>query len=135
MTPEAEAYLATAREDLREAGLIAALPLAKAAARAAYYAAFHAAEGFIFERTGKVVKTHSGVRSEFSRLLIGAVGIDATLVQTLNKGYAYKDLADYGTGKGRVITNGDAAEMIAAATRFVARVTELLTAPPATGRP
>jgi len=94
MTPEAEAYLATAREDLREAGLIAALPLAKAAARSAYNAAFHAAEGFIFERTGKVVKTHSGVRSEFSRLLIGAVGVDATLGQTLNKGYGFKDLAD-----------------------------------------
>ncbi len=135
MTPEAEAYLATAREDLREAGLIAALPLAKAAARSAYYAAFHAAEGFLFERTGKVVRTHSGVRSEFSRLLIGAVGVDATLGQTLNKGYGYKDVADYGTGKGRVITDRDAAEMIEAATRFVARVAELLAASPSAGHP
>ena len=129
MKAEAAAYLATAREDLREAGLIAALPLTKAAARSAYYATFHAAEALIFERTGKVVKTHSGVRSEFSRSLIGAAGDDTALGRILNKGYGYKDLADYGTGKNGVVTDEDASAMIADAARFVDRVAELLAAP------
>ena len=131
MRSEAAAYLATAHDDLREAGLIAAIPLSKAAARSAYYAVFHAAEALIFERTGKVVKTHSGVRSEFSRLLRDAAETDAVLGRILNKGYGYKDLADYGSGRNRVITDDDAAVMIADATRFVARIAELLAAPPA----
>lgn len=133
MRPVAAAYLATAHDDLREAGMIAALPLAKAAARSAYYAAFHAAEALIFERTGKVVKTHSGVHSAFSRLLIGAAETDIALGRILNKGYDYKDLADDGTGKGRVVTEEDAADMIADAARFVARVAELLASPPDAG--
>jgi len=55
------------------------------------------------------------------------------LGQTLDKGYGYKDLADYGTGKDRVVTDRDAAEMIDAATRFVACVAELLALPPSAG--
>jgi uncharacterized protein (UPF0332 family) len=128
--PVAAAYLATAHDDLREAGMIAALPLAKAAALSAYYAVFHAAEALIFERTGKVVKTHSGVRSEFSRVLKDAAGEDATLGRVLNKGYGYKDLADYGTGRNRTVSDEDAAAMIADAARFVDRVAELVSAPP-----
>jgi hypothetical protein len=38
------------------------------AAREAYFAAFHAAEAYIFEHTGKVASTPRGVRSEFARL-------------------------------------------------------------------
>ena len=33
----------------------------------AYLAVFHGAEAYIFEHTGKVAKTHRGVRSEFTR--------------------------------------------------------------------
>jgi uncharacterized protein (UPF0332 family) len=69
MTPEAKNYLDKASDDLADARKIAALPLPKVAARTAYYAMFHAAEAFIVERTGKIAKTHSGVRSEFARLL------------------------------------------------------------------
>ncbi len=36
--------------------------------RAAYLAAFHAAQAVIFERNGKVVKTHKGVNIESLRL-------------------------------------------------------------------
>ena len=68
MTPEAAKYLEKAEEDLTEARQIAAMSLAKVAARSAYYAAFHAAEAYIVEKTGRVAKTHSGVRTEFSRL-------------------------------------------------------------------
>ena len=38
------------------------------AGRAAYLAAFHAAEALIFERDGRAQKPHRGVQSEFSRL-------------------------------------------------------------------
>lgn len=68
MTPEARAYLQKARQSLDEASKIAAIGLATAAARSAYYAAFHAAEALIVARTGKIAKTHSGVRTEFAPL-------------------------------------------------------------------
>ena len=68
MKPETGKFLDKARGDLADAKKIVAIELANVAARSAYYAAFHAAEAFIFERTGKVAKTHSGVRSEFARL-------------------------------------------------------------------
>jgi uncharacterized protein (UPF0332 family) len=67
VTPEATDYLNKARDDLDDAKKIAALGLAKIAARSAYYAAFNAAEALIVERTGKIAKTHSGVRAEFAR--------------------------------------------------------------------
>ena len=53
MTPEAADYLRKAREDLSDARKVAAIGLAKVAARAAYYTAFHTAEAFIVERTGQ----------------------------------------------------------------------------------
>ena len=135
MTPEAEASLARARIDLDEARMIAALPLARAAARSAYYAAFHAAEAFIVDRSGKIAKTHRGVHSEFARLIKDRAKDDRRLGRVLPDGYRYKELADYSVDPDAVITDRDAAEMIEAATRFVARVAELLAAPPSAGRP
>jgi uncharacterized protein (UPF0332 family) len=60
VTPEAKDYLDKARDDLDDARKIVAIHLATVAARSAYYAAFHAAEA----RTGKIAKTHSGVRTD-----------------------------------------------------------------------
>jgi uncharacterized protein (UPF0332 family) len=68
LTPQASAYLDKARNDLEDAAKIAAIGLARAAARSAYYAAFHAAEAFIAERSGKVARTHSGVRAKFAEM-------------------------------------------------------------------
>jgi uncharacterized protein (UPF0332 family) len=68
MKPEAADYLGKARQCLNDVGQIAALmPLHHIVAREAYPAAYHAAEAYIFERTGKTTKTHRGLRSEFSR--------------------------------------------------------------------
>lgn len=64
-------FLEKARSDLNDGHKIASIGLAHVAARCAYYAAFHAAEALIMERTGKIAKTHSGVRAEFARLLKG----------------------------------------------------------------
>ena len=63
MKAEAADYLAKVRAVLAGAQQIAALPLSHVAAREAYLALFHAAEAYIFEQTGRVAKTHRGVRS------------------------------------------------------------------------
>jgi uncharacterized protein (UPF0332 family) len=68
VTPESTHYLGRAVESLSEARQIAAINLAAVAARSAYYAAFQAAQAHVFEKTGRIAKTHSGVRGEFSRL-------------------------------------------------------------------
>ncbi len=39
--------------------------------RAAYLAAFHAAQAFTFESLGKMFKTHKGVQTEILRLTKG----------------------------------------------------------------
>ncbi len=41
------------------------------AGRAAYMAAYHAAQAHNLSRTGRAPKTHSGARSEFTRLAYG----------------------------------------------------------------
>jgi uncharacterized protein (UPF0332 family) len=87
VTPEAKDYLDKARDDLDDARKIAAIHLAKVAARSAYYAAFHAAEALIIERTGKVAKTHSGVRTEFARLLKDTSGGERAMLTFLAQGY------------------------------------------------
>jgi uncharacterized protein (UPF0332 family) len=63
MRAETTDYLAKARTTLADARQIAALPLPHIAAREPYLAVFHAAEAYIFEQTGKVAKTHRGVRA------------------------------------------------------------------------
>jgi uncharacterized protein (UPF0332 family) len=59
LTPEAERYLAKARECLHDAQVYKTL-IPRIAAREAYLSAFHAAEALIHDRTGRVAKTHRG---------------------------------------------------------------------------
>jgi len=56
--PEAAAFLAKARKALREARIVADNELPEAAGRAAYLAAYHAAQALVFARTGKTAKSH-----------------------------------------------------------------------------
>jgi len=106
--------------------MIAAIGLAKAAARSAYYAAFHTAQAFIVERTGKIAKTHSGVRSEFARLAKDTPGIDKTFPTFLAQAYLYKEIGDYGVGHGASVTMAEANDAMATAGRFIDCVTALL---------
>ena len=99
MKPEARDYLDKAIEDLGDARKIIGIGLAKVAARTAYYAMFHAAEAFIFEKTGKAAKSHSGVRSEFARLVKETPNADRTYPTMLAKAYMYKEIGDYGAGR------------------------------------
>jgi hypothetical protein len=54
-------YPAKARATLTDARQIGTLPLPHVGAREAYYAALHAAQAYIFERTGKVARIIPGV--------------------------------------------------------------------------
>jgi uncharacterized protein (UPF0332 family) len=99
VTPEAADYLSKARDDLNDARKIAAIGLAKVAARSAYYAAFHAAEAFIVERTAKVAKTHSGLRSEFARLARDTPEIDRAFSVFLHKPTNTRKSATMGSGR------------------------------------
>jgi uncharacterized protein (UPF0332 family) len=96
--PEAADYLDKARRCLTSAKTIASSGLPDVAAREAYHAAFHAAEAYIFERTGKAAKTHRGVRSQLNRLMRPEPGINRRLLAFLAEGYEFKTIADYGIG-------------------------------------
>jgi len=126
VTPEAKDYLEKARDDLSDARKIIAIPLAKVAARSAYYAAFHASEAFIIERTGKVAKTHSGVRTELARLLKDLPGAEKGLLTFLAQAYKYKEIGDYGVGHGAVVTDAEAIAAIEDAAHFIERIVVLL---------
>ena len=126
MTPDAEQSLSRARADLDDARKIATFPIARFAARAAYSAAFYAAEAYIVARTGKIAKTHSGVRSEFNRLIQDEVGDSRELRRVLKDGYHFKEMADYWTDSEKSISDQDAAAMIAAPQHFVDRISALL---------
>jgi len=130
VTPEARDYLAKAREDLADARKILAIHLAKPAARSAYYAAFHAGEALIFERSGKVAKTHSGVRTLLASVL-PRTEVDARVLLTfLARAYKFKEIGDYGVGDGAVVTEDEARDLVGGAARFIAAVSGLIETPP-----
>jgi uncharacterized protein (UPF0332 family) len=104
--------------------------LPAAAARSAYYAAFHAAQAFIIHRTGKIAKTHSGVRSEFFRLARETPELDNALPVFLAKAYRFKEVADYDVGPDAVVTVAEADDAITSAAHFIASITALLAEPP-----
>jgi uncharacterized protein (UPF0332 family) len=127
MKAETADYLAKARATLADAQQIAALPLPHVAGREAYYAAFHAAEAYIFEHTGKVATTHKGVRSEFARLARREPRIDRELTRFLATAYQLKATADYGIGPTAApITADEAAAAVATASRFIDIITQVL---------
>ena len=126
MTPETAAYLAKARESLDEAKVILTVGLWKPAARCAYYAVFHAAQAFIRERTGRIAKTHSGVRSEFAKVIRDEPAIDERFVASLGQAYKFKEISDYGIGDDAALTETDARDTVVAAEEFVEVVTHVL---------
>jgi uncharacterized protein (UPF0332 family) len=126
LTPETADLLATARQHLAGSRSVMALELWYIAAREAYLAAFHAAEALIFQRTGKIAKTHSGLRSQFALLSRTEPQIDASLTKFLADAYELKSVADYGASPATVIRAEDARSAIEAAARFVDAVDALL---------
>lgn len=113
--PETGAYLAKAHQALKEARIVADNDLAEAAGRAAYLAAYNAAQAYIFERSGKIAKSHNGVRSEFARLAREEPRIDRRFVTFLARAYNLKATADYAIGADGRISLSEAAQAIESA--------------------
>ena len=125
MTNQIAHFLAKARKLRPQAEVVAAIGENDAAGRAAYMAGFHAAQALIFQREGKIYKTHDGVQSEFRRLTRHDARLDARLHAFLSWAYNLKALADYEIGPGSEVSPERAAEAINAASRFIA-VIELM---------
>jgi uncharacterized protein (UPF0332 family) len=111
---------------LGEADGMLAMKYNDAAGRAAYLAGFHAAQALISEKTGRAVKTHGGVNTEFHRLVRDEARVDDELRTFLGRTYNLKAIADYETGPGAEVSPERAAEAITAAKRFVACISDLI---------
>lgn len=129
MKHQSEAYLEKADEALTHAQRILDIAVPNQAGRLGDYAAFHAAQALIFERTDRAAKTHRGVNTQFTKI-VAEEGLDRELPAFLAAAYDLKSAADYETGAAGVVTVAQAAEAIAVAARFVASVKVLLEASP-----
>jgi uncharacterized protein (UPF0332 family) len=125
VTAETDSYLEKARELLGQADAMLGIKIPEAAGRTAYLAGFHAAPAPIFERTGKVLKSHHGVHTEFLRLTKDDQRVEPLCECSCRKPNNLKSIADYETGPGARISADRAAAAVAAARHFVARMAEL----------
>lgn len=80
-------------------------------------------------RTGRVAKTHAGVRSLFALLARRETDIAHDLPGVLARAYEFKEHADYRTAKMADVSAAQAETQITAARRFVGEVTRVLMAP------
>ncbi len=113
-------------EDLSDARQIVGIGLAGGAARSACYAAFHAAEALIVEKTGRIAKSHSGVRSEFARLAKDDPRTGRAMTAFLAQAYKYKEIGDYGAGADAIVTRSDAQAAIRSAGDLLAHIEAFL---------
>jgi uncharacterized protein (UPF0332 family)/predicted nucleotidyltransferase len=126
MSPEAALYMAKARRLLGQAQANFDMDIPEQAGRIAYGAAFNAAQALIFERSGRAVKTHRGVRSRFGQLTRDEPSIDAGLRDVLEVGFKLKRVADYFEIGDEPVSSEQAEVAIATATRFIEAVAQLL---------
>ena len=124
MKAQTSAYLDKSRELLDEA--ILRIDLYEAAGRTAYLAGFHAAQALIFETSGRIYKSHSGVHGEFSRLVKDDPHVDDDLRAFLGRAYSLKAITDYETGPGSHVSAESARGAIATARRFIDLIAGLL---------
>jgi uncharacterized protein (UPF0332 family) len=104
MKPETAAFFAKARDFLDRAPALPAQEFTDEAGPAAYLAGFHAAQALLFEKLGRTPKTHSGLQSEFARLVKNEPTIDQEARAFLGRTYNLKAIADYETGPGSKVT-------------------------------
>jgi uncharacterized protein (UPF0332 family) len=95
------------------------------AGRAAYLAAFHAAQGLIYEREHRSLKTHQGVQSEFTRLIKAELTVTADLRGFLSRAHAFKTIADPHRRAAVPPTEEDVRLALQAAVRFVDEVARI----------
>ncbi len=130
MTPEAARFLQNADDHLERGQTMLVAGLNYDAARAAYLAAFHAAQAVIFERSGKVVKTHKGVNIEFLGLTKDDPALRPDQRGFLSQAYDFKAVADYDTGPIAEVSSQQAINAMGVARSFVATVRRVLTPQP-----
>jgi uncharacterized protein (UPF0332 family) len=123
---QTSAYLEKSRDLLGRADTMIGAGLTDDAGRTAYLAGLHAAQAFIFETTGRVYKSHSGVQREFSRVVKDDPRVDTGLRAFLSRTYQLKAIADNLTGPGSHVSAETAREAIQTARRFVEGVAGLL---------
>lgn len=126
MKPETAAFLHKAREFLDKAQGMLAGHWPDEAGRAAYLAGLHAAQAFLFERSGEITKSHKQVRAEFGRLIKNDARFDAELRAFLGRTYDLKAIADYETGPDSQVSAERAGTAVQAARRFVGSVASLI---------
>ena len=119
MTPESDRFLQKAEKHIERGRTMLGVGLNDDAGRAAYLAAFHAAQALIFERTGKIHKTHKGVQTEFLRLTKDEPGFPSGQRIFLSQAYNLKTVADYETGPDSEVTAGRATAAVESAYLFV----------------
>jgi uncharacterized protein (UPF0332 family) len=127
VSPQGARFLDKARQLLDQAETMLHVGLYEAAGRTAYLAGYHAAQAFIFERVGKVFKTHAGVHTEFLRLTKDDPRVDGELRTFLSRAYNLKAIADYETEPGSTVSAERATAAVEAGKRFVARFAGLVT--------
>jgi uncharacterized protein (UPF0332 family) len=79
--------------------------LTDAAGRTAYLAGLHAAQALIFERTGRIIRRHRGVRNELWRLTKDEPRFGVEMQAFLGRAYSLKEIADYETGPGSHVSD------------------------------
>jgi len=126
MSPESTLFMAKAHKLLAEAEAMLTINLHSAGGRTAYLAEFHAAQAFISERTGRAVKSHKGVHTEFQRLNRDDSNFPPDLRAFLSRAYNLKAIADYETGPDAEVSKDEARLAVLQAKRFVAHLEILL---------
>ena len=132
MKPQTHAFLTAADEALSDAKTILNAKIPRQAARLAYYAQFHAARALIFERCGRITKTHRGVDREFHKVAASEPSFAPGFAALPSKAYNYKEHADYSTDFTNPIPPALAAAAVAIAERSVATVRTAFDLPTAT---
>jgi len=117
--PETALFLRKARQCLEHGRAILAIGLGEDAGRDAYLAGFHAAQALIFERSGRVVKTHRGVRIRFEQLVPLEPGSDDEIRRFLGRSYDFKTIADYETGPDAAVPLEEAEAALDLAERLI----------------
>jgi len=129
LNQESASFLEMAHGHLADARAVAGLPLSHLAAREAYLAGYHAAEALVYARTGRVAKTHRGLRTRFADIVRTEPRVDQEFVRFLARAYELKSIADYGGAPGVQITAEEEAAAIDLADRLIACVESLLDLP------
>ena len=130
MSEEVERFLSSDRTFLAKAEGMRKHGWPDEAGRASCLAAFHGAQAIIFHRSGRILKTHQGVHSDFARIVKDLPDMDRHVWQFLRTGYDLKSIADYGTDPDGTITDDEAKTAIEDAHRFLDQAMALLASDP-----